>query len=301
MQSRTETPLFSAALELLRCPRCGGGLRHERDSLVCTLDASHVAPLVGGIPRFVPYAPEYSAHWDEVEGSASELKLEHGRRFMNWLRQDEPAQGEGARQVFLDVGCGDGNHIPYMPAEALKIVLDYSSAIDIVAQRYRDVPNLVLLQADANNLPLRDGCVDVALSYGCLNCTSDPARGCAEIARTLRSGGLAGLWGYGTPQTTVRLAARVLRRAYRELRARPLQRAMIYSLVPSLLLVSNSTEMRPGRNSLEECLEVVSTNLSAPHLHILGGGKTWADLVPPSLRRLGSDYALPCGQKFVKR
>ena len=65
--------------------------------------------------------------------------------------------------VFLDIGCGDGCHIPFIPFDAIVIAVDYSASVQTVSERFGHLPNVIVVRADAKSLPFRSESVDAIL------------------------------------------------------------------------------------------------------------------------------------------
>jgi ubiquinone/menaquinone biosynthesis C-methylase UbiE len=93
----------------------------------------------------------------------------------------------GARGRTLDLGCGTGRNLPWLPSTVRGIALDPSW--DALARARRRAPRAALVQARAEALPFRGAVFDTVLS-GLVFCSvDDPARGLAEVRRVLRPDG----------------------------------------------------------------------------------------------------------------
>ncbi|MGH4012271.1 MAG: class I SAM-dependent methyltransferase [Pseudonocardiaceae bacterium] len=91
----------------------------------------------------------------------------------------------------VDIGCGDGFHLPRFAARARSVVgvEPHPPLVERARQRIRDVPNVAVLPGCAQRLPLADSSADLVharIAYffgpGC-----EP--GLAEARRVLRCGG----------------------------------------------------------------------------------------------------------------
>lgn len=122
--------------------------------------------------------------------------------FMEWMRTTEPYlyqrldafQWSGRR--VLEVGCGQGTTLNYLPGHGAHMVgIDMSAASlrraseAATALGHGDRVRVVL--ADAERLPFPDGHFDAAVSIGVLHHTPDTAAGILEVLRVLKPGGLA--------------------------------------------------------------------------------------------------------------
>ncbi len=117
-------------------------------------------------------------------------QLVPGRSWAAWAR----ALGHLLPPVRVaDLGCGDG----YLTIEASRwasrvIAVDRSRAVLARARglaKRRRVRNVIWKQGEIEKLPLRDGCVDVALLSQALHHAAEPARALAEAARIVVPGG----------------------------------------------------------------------------------------------------------------
>jgi ArsR family transcriptional regulator len=167
--------------------------------------------LVQGTNGFGPLWPLLQTHFEQTaatpEGRADDARLEEVRR----LRKENFEQHGGAdareRQLVpgrswaawaralghllppvrvADLGCGDG----YLTMEV--IAIDRSKAVLERARelaRRRQVSNVTWRRGELEDLPLRDGSVDVAILSQALHHAEDPARALAEAARIVVPGG----------------------------------------------------------------------------------------------------------------
>jgi SAM-dependent methyltransferase len=207
----------SDVLALLACPRCGGDLHRAAanvdvpaDDLACS-SCRHIYRVRNGIAellvtppdataaqfvnRLPPTAWAYERVWrpfalSRLSGSpfppAEELSI---------LTQVTTAAAGG---VLLDLACGNGFYARELarcaaaagrPAQI--IAIDHSLPMLIEAQqRARQAAvEVTLLQAAAQQVPLKSGCVDAIAIGGSWNEIGAQAPVAAECARLLRPGG----------------------------------------------------------------------------------------------------------------
>jgi len=199
-------------LHLLRCSRCGSGRLAPVPGMAAEVrcDAcGAVVPLRDGVvelaPDFVPAKTfgQAAMEWEPVV-----------RIYESWLWRRSPLFGlvlglpfakeqalifealalRGTDHV-LDLACGSGiNSRPLARAvpSGLVVGLDLSPAmLSHAARRVREeqIANLLLVHADAMNLPLADGTMDAVNCSGALHLFPDTARALSEIRRVLRPGG----------------------------------------------------------------------------------------------------------------
>ncbi|PCJ69282.1 MAG: hypothetical protein COA62_11720 [Rhodobiaceae bacterium] len=282
---------------LFCCPNCQASLTTDGESLVCEGQSSHRFSVTDGVIRFVdlPGAQSYTDHWRSYAGAApQQQKLAQAKRFVQWLLKNVNADKP---MVILDIGCGDGNHLPFLPANAVKIVLDYSHAIDVARTRHGHLPNIYFVQADALSLPIHSEKVDVVFSYGCINCVPDMDQAIAEVDRVTGPDSTIGLWGWGTQSALLANGLHLCRLLYRLIPA-ALKPFFVNALVPIVALTGNSSDITARNSSLAACREIVSTNLSPEKLHLFHRD-TWTDFVPQHWK-IQDTYDISCGQIFSR-
>ena len=99
-------------------------------------------------------------------------------------------QGPGLK--LLDVAVGDGVYLEWLPRDWSVVGIDVSTA-QLAACRARLAGDpgrdVRLILGEAEDLPVRDGQFDAALSIGAFNYFNDPERALREMARAVRPGG----------------------------------------------------------------------------------------------------------------
>jgi ubiquinone/menaquinone biosynthesis C-methylase UbiE len=95
---------------------------------------------------------------------------------------------DGAQGLTLDLGCGTGRNLPLFAPTVRVVGLDPS--FESLCRARRRAPGTALVQARAEALPFRSGCVDTVVSGLVLCSVPDPSAGLAEIRRVLRPGGM---------------------------------------------------------------------------------------------------------------
>lgn len=150
--------------------------------------------MTGVSEPFVSYvAPEHGVNWSE---DLEELHEESSRKhFIDvWTRRAMLARLRDlpAAPTVIDVGCSTGYLL-----EDLHTSIPAASliGIDLVAgglrKAHENVPQAVLLQADACALPLDDACADALVSANLLEHVPDDRRALTEMHRVLRPGARA--------------------------------------------------------------------------------------------------------------
>jgi SAM-dependent methyltransferase len=100
----------------------------------------------------------------------------------------------GPRPVMLDAGCGAAQSALALFEPILDRICylgaDVSTAVDVAKSRFEERGlQGAFIQADLNQLPLRDASVDLIFSEGVLHHTDDTRGALAAVARLLKPGG----------------------------------------------------------------------------------------------------------------
>lgn len=130
-----------------------------------------------------------------------------GQVFLDWL---SPAAG----QRWADIGCGSGAFTELILrrcAPATVNGIDPSDGQLAYARARRGAQGAVFRQGDAMALPYADASFDIAVMALVIHYVPDPAKGVAEMARVVRSGGwvAAYVWddeGGGSPTQPLQTA-----------------------------------------------------------------------------------------------
>jgi len=101
-------------------------------------------------------------------------------------------QAPWAGRDVLDVGCGDGYHLPLFAARARTVVgvEPYAPLLPRARRRVRHLPHVRVLQAGAAELPLPDRSIDVVHARTAYFFGPGCEPGLDEAQRVLRSGGV---------------------------------------------------------------------------------------------------------------
>lgn len=98
-----------------------------------------------------------------------------------------------ADAVVVDIGCGTGFHLPRFAQKAARVIgVEPHPALALAARRRtRNLPNVEVLHATAQSLPLRPASVDVVHARWAYFFGSGCEPGLTEIDRVMRRGGAA--------------------------------------------------------------------------------------------------------------
>jgi ubiquinone/menaquinone biosynthesis C-methylase UbiE len=165
---------------------------------------SKTYPIIRGIPRFVEYdnyVRGFSFQWNKW----SRLQFEdqnigkpmQGHTTRMWEEITGITQQDLQGQIIGDFGCGSGRFIDVVKKRHGKVIgIDYSLAVEAAQKNFSDDKDVLIIQADVMNLPIRDIVLDGAYSIGVLHHTPDPGLGFSDITKTVKSGGWVGVCVY---------------------------------------------------------------------------------------------------------
>lgn len=196
---------ISSAIDLLQCPICNKeNLEIQRESVVCSTCMSEF-PLKNGIPNFIIQTSDVfdNDFWQRAQ-------IKEGYQFWETIAEqsgfipDKPSfwkkhadaqytkylhyRHNNPPKTCLEVGGGDGPRIYFVPAN-IRIAID-----PLMSYQERLFPevyeNIVCLDALAEQIPIRDNCIDYVVLSNCLDHFAKPELGLKEILRILTPDGL---------------------------------------------------------------------------------------------------------------
>ncbi len=153
-----------------------------------------VAPIVGGIPRFVEggnYADSFGWQWNRWHSTLSDERATGTAKRELILERTRFAEYELDGRTILECGMGGGDDtevlltLPFSEVHAF----DISTSVDRAAHYLRD-PRVVLSQASINEIPYPDAAFDVVYCHRVLQHTPDPEASLRAICRKVKPGGL---------------------------------------------------------------------------------------------------------------
>jgi 2-polyprenyl-3-methyl-5-hydroxy-6-metoxy-1,4-benzoquinol methylase len=203
-------------------------------------------PIVGGTPRMLGTTPasrvsdtaevrhrtaeSFAYEWKHF----GELREEWSLNFRRYMRPHEPESFRD--RLVLDVGAGSGRHSYEAYRHGARVVaVDLGDAIDVARRNLP--PDVMTVQADAEELPFNEGSFDFVMSIGVLHHLPNPQRALSYLARFVRPGGYLHVYVYWVPSRAwhrsllglVTSARRVTTRM-----PRPLLRTLSYPMAAAL-------------------------------------------------------------------
>lgn len=182
----------------LQCPQCAASLILEEKAISCSGPCSLPQggetrwPLVAGIPQFASRDTDvFEARWRRHP------KPQATSSFFKVLLPDDAFKD----RVVLDVGCGIGRFTAEAAERAPAQMLSVDIAPAAVLNTVEIVPGTLPVQADILQLPIKNGCVDVAFSIGVLHHTPSTELAFKRAAATVKPGGYFVVWVYCPPSS----------------------------------------------------------------------------------------------------
>lgn len=160
-----------------------------------TLDLLSDQPGIAGTQEQTAQA--FSKKWSASEEAQNRETTEQMQK--NWYldlygfsSEDDLARFLQTKRVVFDAGCGKGHKAAWfaeLSPESLVLAMDISDAVDIGAERYRHLENLVFIRGDIAVTRLKNAVVDYVSCDQVIHHTQDPAKTFDELTRVLSPGG----------------------------------------------------------------------------------------------------------------
>ena len=190
---------WTSGLDLWRCTDCGGSLHPSADeapALTC-VDCGRAYPLLDGVLVAKAEVSDNNKVASDFYNSALWPKF----RFWEWFTfvcnggerrsRDKVLRHlpKQAKLRLLDVAIGDGVYLDWLPADWSVVGIDVSTSQLEACRKRAGTRDLKLILGEAEDLPVRDGRFDAALSIGGFNYFNDPEKALREMVRAVRPGG----------------------------------------------------------------------------------------------------------------
>lgn len=187
-------------------------------------------PIIRGIPRFVDYELQgYSKNfgyqwrkWPRVQFESENIgKPMEGHTRKMWQiitgHINDSSRFDG--QTILDLGCGPGRFTDVARAKGAKVIgIDYSLAVEAARENFKNDNDILIIQGDALNLPVKPGSIDGVFSIGVLHHTPDPEKGVNQASAALKKNGWFALCVYDKngyyEKPTVQLWRRIFKKLW---------------------------------------------------------------------------------------
>lgn len=137
-----------------------------------------------------------SQDFEKIVSSHKEWFLE----LYGFSSEAELARALRSSPVILDAGTGMGHKAAWfaeLASDSLVLAADISDSVEVAAQHFRQIPNLVFLQCDIGDLSLFDsGLFDYVVCDQVIHHTADPAATFRELVRVAKPAGRLSVYVY---------------------------------------------------------------------------------------------------------
>ena len=118
------------------------------------------------------------------------------KQFFDWI---SPVNEDFLKDKFvLDAGCGKGHHLLMISSYVKEAIgVDISNSAFIAYNNIKHLSNIHIIQADLNNLPLKDELFDYIYSVGVVHHTESPKETTKNLYKKLKPNGKISIWVYG--------------------------------------------------------------------------------------------------------
>ena len=170
---------LAAALQRVRCPRCGLPMTEDAGGVRCASGHRHrwrdgyldfsEAPIDATSART---AQSFGYEWTAFD-QINEEDADYWRWYFQDVRLDDLAEA-----VALDAGCGKGRYTVFTADHVAHLVaLDASDAVQVAARVLEPKPNTLVVRSDLRGAPFTDGAFDLVTCLGVLHHLADPEAG----------------------------------------------------------------------------------------------------------------------------
>jgi 2-polyprenyl-3-methyl-5-hydroxy-6-metoxy-1,4-benzoquinol methylase len=184
----------SNLLNLLICPNCdSSNIDFNNFSFDC-LDCVNSFPIKNNIPRFVSdnYHSNFGYQWNEF--SKVQLDSYNGANLSETrlLNQSGMKVEDFFGKKILEIGAGNGRFTEVLLKYGARVVaVDYSIAIDAnYENNYSKDNDVIFLQADLFDLPLKENSFDIVICYGVIQHTGNNEMALLELCKFPVKGGI---------------------------------------------------------------------------------------------------------------
>lgn len=206
--------------QILACPTCGGDLLFSdnqsiNQSIYCTI-CNKYYPIIDDILRFVEVDDQLllqaKIHWEDspnyqYEAKSSLYSMDYYEEQDKWRKEEidpyimNEYQFESIKgKIILDVGCGSGWVVKQASMNgAYAIGVDFTEKACISTKRALETYGLegLVIQADAQKLPIKSNMIDRFFSIGVLHHLPNTELGVSEAFRVMKNGGTGLISLYG--------------------------------------------------------------------------------------------------------
>lgn len=189
-------------LKFLRCPLTGEELKLEYKKIAkdghvesgSLISSSKKYPIINGVPRFIFEKEKNEGQTIRVFGNqwknTRDISLNYGQTeeyFSSYLFPLDPEYFRD--KIILDAGCGNGRLVEYSLNFSPRVIigLDYSESVELAFERTREKKNVLIIQGDIANPPLKSNIFEYIYSLGVIHHLKSPKKGIKKLSHLLNN------------------------------------------------------------------------------------------------------------------
>jgi ubiquinone/menaquinone biosynthesis C-methylase UbiE/uncharacterized protein YbaR (Trm112 family) len=195
----------------LCCPECQNDLdisvekksndTIETGKLTC-VGCGRVYPITGHIPRFVEsdnYATSFGFQWERFNQIRYDSYTKSNIIRNTILRRSGWEKDHFNGKLLLECGCGAGHDTEALLNMGAKVLsFDFSSSVEQSWKQNSQYKNLLIVQADIANLPIKKEMFDIVFCHRVIQHTPEPKKSFYSIAARVKKDGNMFLHSYST-------------------------------------------------------------------------------------------------------
>ena len=276
-------PVEASVVSDIRCPHCHAAVECSSGGLRC-VGCARTFRVDGRVIDFVDalgeqeqtsrsFGFQWKGFWKGLfdRGDVYGVGFEETRRY--FLASTGLTESQLAGMKILDAGTGSGRVAHALTGTGCRLyAVDIHDGLRTIAAQLAERGDVTFFHADLLNLPFKDATFDCIWSSGVLHHTPDTRAAFHSVSRTLKPGGRAFIWLYGTELNHYRIFRHLLPFAHW------LPTRVVYALSAALAL-----PLYAGFNVALALLRLRSAGKPPPYRLL---GFTVEDLRPKSYRAI---------------
>jgi len=200
----------------LYCPICSRRFQLKNSKTLTCVGKRHSFSINEGIPRLVSKVfldksqketeKSFSYKWTHrslknygLDDTTKHFQHKWYLKRYGWKNERVFSKFIKKQNFILDAGCGTGWAAKWFAEknpQSIVFALDISKSIDIAAENFKSLNNLVSIQADINHLPFPKNFFDFISCDQVLHHTSDPLGTFRQLLSRLKKGGILATYVY---------------------------------------------------------------------------------------------------------
>jgi len=183
-------PYCKTSLELLIIKEDSVGIK--KGNLKCN-KCLRIYPIIKYIPRFVKkenYASSFGYEWNKYSNLRSDRYNRTNIIRNTILTRSGWNKNHLKGKLLLECGCGAGNDTEVLLNLGAKVIsFDYSNSVESALENNKDQNDILIIQANIYNIPLKEEICDVVFCHRVIQHTPDPEKAFYSIIKYIKKNG----------------------------------------------------------------------------------------------------------------